>query len=690
MSASRLLVVIAFAIVLVAPLVVRQVAPASGSLATPPPAGNRQTLIIVTPHIEQIREEFGAAFAAWNAKHFPSEPPVYIDWRVPGGTTEILRLLQAVYQAQLKRALAEYTSDPARAENPRLDLSQLFPTASIDFDLMFGGGSYDHSRLKDARNVAVWFKPFPKASVETCTLLMPKEGIDRTKISTLTELTTDVVLASRPSKSRLRLRVPIGAIQTDAGSAATVDQRLAPLLSGATEMTCGVDLSRVEREASAPVSIQAGFTPEQLTAWFGDNQIGAGQLYQDDRAKSGRDDDWQYWIGAALSGFGIVYNRELIAEAGLSEPVYFEDLCDFRYFRRVALADPRQSGSVATLYDSILNEAANGAIVKAREEIKSRSLDAVKPEDKKQIDELLATATQAGWDHGWRVIRELCANAHGFAASSTYPPMAVSQGEALAGVCIDFYGRGQAQAVLSRTEDPGAGRVGYIDPPGRVFIDADPVSLLRGGPNPALAKRFVEFCLSREGQALWQYPATTTHAGESNPLMPDAKSNTTSERYGPRINALRRMPARRDMYEPERFAHFIDKADPFKAASRAPSQGWRDGMIVMMGCMGIDVSDNLRDAWTALSRARLDPSFPKSTLEEMEQLFYEMPPHVVAMKDGSFKTLVFSAATYKEISADTNRWRDPFKSPEAKIAYTTFFRSNYRKIVELASGGSRQ
>lgn len=66
-----------------------------------PPPGNRQTLIIVTPHIEQIREEFGAAFATWNAKHFPSEPPVYIDWRVPGGTTEILRLLQAVYQAQL-------------------------------------------------------------------------------------------------------------------------------------------------------------------------------------------------------------------------------------------------------------------------------------------------------------------------------------------------------------------------------------------------------------------------------------------------------------------------------------------------------------------------------------------------------------------------------------------------------------
>ncbi|MGE3107963.1 MAG: ABC transporter substrate-binding protein [Phycisphaerales bacterium] len=589
MGSSRAIVVFAFLVVLAAPLVVRQVAPATGALAKPPPANERQTLIIVTPHIEQIRDEFGAAFAEWHARKYPGEPPVYVDWRVPGGTTEILRLLQAVYQAQYARGLAEIAvSDPAMAQSNAPPLDKVFPTGSIDFDLMFGGGSYDHTRLKTS---------------------------------------------------------------------------------------------------SPPMSVCADFSQAQLDEWFGENAIGAGQLYQDGRKKSGKPDDWQHWLGAALSGFGIVYNRELIREAGLSEPVYFEDLCDYRYYRRVALADARQSGSVATLYDSILNESASAEIEKAREQIARRGLDAGERGDQEIISELIGEATGRGWDHGWRVLRELCANAHGFAASSTYPPMAVSQGEALAGVCIDFYGRGQAQAVLALGEDPDGGRVGYIDPPGRVFIDADPVSILRGGPNPVLARRFVEFCMSRQGQALWQFPPTGTAAGQDNPRYDVGGASVP---YGPRAGALRRMPARRDMYEPGWKEHFVDRqADPFRAASRAPSQGWRDGMIVMMGCLGVDTAEELREAWEALHRARESSSFPKETLAEMESLFYAMPTHAVRNEDGSTTDLIFTASNYKRISADTNRWRDPIRASEARIAYTAFFRDQYRKVAELGRRGER-
>lgn len=587
MGASRLIVVTAFLIVLAIPLVVRQVAPAAGSLAKPPPQGSRQTLIIVTPHIEQIRDEFGAGFVAWHARRFPDEPPVYIDWRVPGGTTEILRLLQAVYQSQHTRALADIrAADPKRDLSVDPPLDELFPKGSIDFDLMFGGGSYDHGRLRD----------------------------------------------SKP-----------------------------------------------------PMSVPAGFSDAQLEEWFGDNRIGSGQLYQDARAKSKNPEDYQHWIGAALSGFGIVYNRELIKEAGLPEPVFFEDLGDFRYYRRIALADARQSGSVATLYDSILNESANAEIVKGEALIVERGLDAAS--DAAEIDRVRVEARQRGWDHGWRVLRELSANAHGFAAASTYPPMAVSQGEALAGVSIDFYGRGQAQAVLGKDEDPRTGRVGYIDPPGRVFIDADPVSILRGGANPELSRRFVEFCMSREGQALWQFAPVGTPAGASNPVIEGMERDGSSgARLGPRASALRRMPARRDMYEPAWFQYFVDQADPFKAASRAPSQGWRDGMIMMMGCFGVDTSEDLREAWVALNRARVEPGFPPETLKTMEAMFYAMPTHRVTNKDGSTSDLVFSAANYKRISDDTSRWRDPIKAPEARIAYTAFFQNQYREIVRLARG----
>src|SRR5690606_17069006 len=173
-----------------------------------------------------------------------------------------------------------------------------------------------------------------------------------------------------------------------------------------------------------------------------------------------------YWLGTALSGFGIVYNRDVLEELGLPEPESFDDLTAFGYFNLLALADPRMSGSVTTTYESILNN--------------------------------------QGWDSGWRTLREMAANSRYFATSSTRPPIDVSQGDAAAGLAIDFYGRGQAQEVMAAGETAETSRVGYVDPKGAVYIDADPVSILRGGPSPELAQRFVEFLLTDEAQALWQ------------------------------------------------------------------------------------------------------------------------------------------------------------------------------------------
>src|SRR5262249_7260437 len=153
--------------------------------------------------------------------------------------------------------------------------------------------------------------------------------------------------------------------------------------------------------------------------------------------------------------------------------------------------------------------------------------------------------------------REMCANAHSFASASTFPPMTVSQGDALAGVAIDFYGRGQAQAVLRRDESPGEGRVGGVGPKGG-DIDADAVSILRGGPNPTLAKRFIEFVMSDEGQAVWQFAPYTSAAGKNNPWAEGAEHG-----MGPREYALRRMPSRRAMYEKYKDTAFVDKVDPF-------------------------------------------------------------------------------------------------------------------------------
>ncbi|MFN9972557.1 MAG: ABC transporter substrate-binding protein, partial [Phycisphaerae bacterium] len=186
-------------------------------------------------------------------------------------------------------------------------------------------------------------------------------------------------------------------------------------------------------------SVPAGFPKAQLDEWYGENRIGSGLLYEPD----------QYWLGTALSGFGIVSNRDLLKRLGLPEPDSFEALTDPKLQAMVALADPRQSGSIATTFDAILSN--------------------------------------YGWEKGWRILREMCANARYFTNSSTKPPIDISHGEGAIGLAIDFYGRSQAQAIAKPGEDRATVRDGDGDPKGTASVEADPISLLRGGPNPEIA-----------------------------------------------------------------------------------------------------------------------------------------------------------------------------------------------------------
>lgn len=628
MRAAQIIIFALFALLLATPMFVRarfeRAAGTAHAPAAPPDlsaSAPRQTLMIVTPHVEQIRSEFAIAFDRWHRRVYSS--PVAIDWRTPGGTTEIVRLLQAQYTAAAARILREVarTAEP-QLRDPAFSLDALFTPDTVPIDLMFGGGSFDHGRLKDSNNVVVFAPLSATPQSATLTLSLPRTAPELSRLDSLDSLLADVTVerATKPFKAR----VPVSAVQ--GGIAA-----LAPLKTQPS-VTVVCDLARVERRFPVPMSAPAGFSKAQLDEWFGPNKIGSEKLYDPD----------QFWLGTALSGFGIVFNRDLLAERAIPLPDSFAKLGDPRYVGMLALADPRQSGSVATAYDSVLNK--------------------------------------EGWDKGWRILREISANARAFSSSSTQPPIDVSQGDALAGVAIDFYGRGQAQALQRPGGPPESSRLAYIDPPGAVYIDADPISILRGGRSPDLARHFVEFILSEEGQALWQFPARADPASAANPRRPGAGAN--DERMGPVVSRLRRMPVRRVMYE--RYVdHFADQTNPFDLASDTTVKGWRTGLIIMMGAFGVDAGDELRAAWLALNRARANPSFPPDRLAEMERLFYSFPEHQVVEKDSSITRLPFSAENYKRISDDTNRWRDPVKGTRARIAATQFFRDTFQRVVDL-------
>lgn len=105
-------------------------------------------LVVITPHNEAIRHEFGQGFSAWHLKKFGK--PVRLDWRVIGGTTEIMRYLSAEYRASAKRfveACARKGVSMTSADAMKLDDPK---AVTCRMDLFFGGGTYDHGKAETA------------------------------------------------------------------------------------------------------------------------------------------------------------------------------------------------------------------------------------------------------------------------------------------------------------------------------------------------------------------------------------------------------------------------------------------------------------------------------------------------------------------------------------------------------------
>jgi ABC-type Fe3+ transport system substrate-binding protein len=544
---------------------------------------------------------------------------VRIDWRQPGATSEIIKQLAAQYSSRCAKVVEQWAAaNSERLAAPTLDLASEFPPGSVAFDVMFGGGSFDHGRLKDVNTGSYWFRPFrDRAAAEV--LVRTKGPVEPAVIVNERQLIATVGLEG---SSAMVLRIPLGAMLDQAAALAAIAEASKQTPPG--EARVRLDLSQLERQAGVSISVPAGFEQSRLDAWYGPNTLGAGMLY----------DPQQHWLGTAISGFGIVYSKDVLARLGVDPPKSFEDLADWRLAGWLVFADPRQSGSVATSIDAVLS--------------------------------------YYGWEKGWKVLREMCANTRYYTNSAPKPPIDVSQGEAAAGLCIDFYGRNQSQAVLPPGEtDASKSRVGYVDPKGATYMDADPISILRGGSNPALARRFVEFTLTEEAQSLWQFPSKRDPAAASNPV------GEAGVPMGPDHHELRRMPVRRVMYE-KHLAHMIDRVDPFQIASTTKPAGWRSTIGVMMGCFGIETADLQVRAWKALNAARRTPGFDASRLAEMEERFYAWPTTI--MPDG--KELPFRP---EHVKAITGAWKDAVFRGRCEVRYFEFFSAQYRRVIELGS-----
>ncbi len=456
------------------------------------PAIYDRRLVILSPHTESVRKEIGRAFARdWRTR---TGEMLYLDWRIPGGASEIALFLKSEFSSAFRyqwehawgrpwtHDVATTFADPG--VSPASDARQRFVVSDVGIgvDLLFGGGAYDFQQHAEA-----------------------------------------------------------GFLVAETG-----DGRFGPLA-----------------------------VMQRHPDWFSDQVIPdkvGGEPFRDPRAR---------WIGVVLASFGIVYNRDVLCRLGFAQtPTQWADLGDARLADQVALSDPTKSGSLAKAFELIIQQQmyrAVSALTGSRDSAWN-------------LADLEQEGLRQGWDAGFRLIQRISGNARYFTDSASKIPLEVARGDAAAGMAIDAYGRATAEFV--RRPD-GRSRVGFIAPEHGTSLSVDPIAMLRGAPDPALATAFIEFVLSSEGQKLWAFRAGTPG--------------------GPLATALRRLPVRKDFYtEPNRIYMADPDERPYaEAGSFVYRPEWTGPVFAairfLIRVMCVDTHQEQKRAWDALRRNGFPP-----------------------------------------------------------------------------------
>ncbi|MGA2446207.1 MAG: ABC transporter substrate-binding protein [Opitutaceae bacterium] len=406
----------------------------------------------------------------------------------------------------------------------------------------------------------------------------------------------------------------------------------------ASDVDCGIDLFfgggpyDFEKQAQAGHLLDCGVL-ERHPEWFTESVIPrfyAGEEYWD---KQG------LWVGTVLSNYGILYSKESLARLGIQEPpAQWADLQDPRLQGEVALADPTKSSSMAKAFENVIQQ-----------QMQERLLDLMVEADRiSGLDEkkAVATAVHEGWIEGLRRVQLISANARYFTDSSQKVPIDVADGNCAAGMCIDFYGREQAEAERRRG---GSDRLGFVAPSGGTVSSVDPIALLRGAKNRAVALAFIDWVLSLDAQKLWNFKPGTPG--------------------GPEQYNLRRMPVRRDFYAQEDWMKFRSDPDvsPFEEKNQLIyHEEWTGGLfrelsfIIRVMCQ--DDHPELVAAWRAIIAAG-KPDQAMAVLQDMSAVDYDKAA-------GEIKTALGSKNKLEEVALAKRLGK--------------LFREQYLRAAELA------
>ena len=490
------------------------------------PAGE-ETLVVVSAHNKALRDEYQRAFSSWYLKKYGKT--VLIDFRTPGGTSDIMRYIADRYETEFRRL---WESHPEWGPW----------TAAVGTSFAYGSA------------------------------------------------------CRTPEQKLARKRF----LESDTGIG--------------IDIFAGGGVFNHEQTAARGYAVDAGLAqshPEYFKVI--PPAFGGDRLYD----PKGR------FYGVVLSTFGILYNTARLREMGGNAPAAWADLGAGRFYNTLAVADPTKSGSANKCYEIMIQQCM------------ARHGDPVR-----------------GWQEGMELLKRIFGNARSISDSAGNVVRDVATGEAAAGTAIDTYGISEMLWSIHVNGKPGCI---YVTPKGGTAVSADPVQMLRGAPHKHVARAFIAFLLSREGQ-----------------LLHCLKPGTPG---GPERNGINRPPIRRDLYTPElRRNFFLPDYDPYASGAdfvyRPRWTGRYYSLLrVLLRTVVLEPHQELRAAWGAIIRAGGPEKVPQAAAK-----FNELPFSYREIDKAAASLRVTPERTPAQVSATLRQWSDQA-------------RNNYREAARLAALG---
>ena len=159
-----------------------------------------------------------------------------------------------------------------------------------------------------------------------------------------------------------------------------------------------------------------------------------------------------HYFGFAISGYGLMWNKNYVQAHKLPAPKEWTDLTNPRYYGHLVISAPSRSGTTHLTVEVILQA--------------------------------------YGWDKGWALLLNSGGNMGAITERSFGVPEAVISGQYGIGVVIDFFG---LSAIASGQP------VDFVYPSLTSVVPAS-VGIVKNAPNMENAKAFVNYLLSEPGQ----------------------------------------------------------------------------------------------------------------------------------------------------------------------------------------------